>query len=128
AIVYRAWIEPSWVQRWWGPLGFENRITTWEAKPNGAITVLMAEANGTTLHMRGTFHELDDQKRLLFSTAMLVEGVLSPQLKVLYAVKFSLQGPQTELAINATVQHTELIALPWLRGMEKGWMQSLDKL
>lgn len=46
ARVYRAWVEPERLARWWGPRGFTNEFQVCELRPEGRWKFVMVSPGG----------------------------------------------------------------------------------
>ena len=58
--LYNAFADPAVLERWWGPHGFTNRITTFDLSPGGQWLITMTASNGTDFHNKWRFAEIDD--------------------------------------------------------------------
>jgi uncharacterized protein YndB with AHSA1/START domain len=122
-LVFRAWTDPSHVERWWGPRGFTNPRCEWDARPGGKIHIDMRGPDGTTYPMPGQFHEVVEPERLVFSSSA-VDGALV----VLNTITFAEAGDKTRMRLEAIVVHAGEEAAFALQGMAEGWKQTLEKL
>lgn len=127
ALVFKAWTDPKHLARWWGPKGFTNPVCELDARPGGAIRIVMRGPDGTDYPMTGVFQEIVEPERLVFvSEALDAEG--KPLFEVLNTVTFSEQGGKTTLRLKARVTKSTAEAPRYLDGMEAGWTQSLERL
>jgi uncharacterized protein YndB with AHSA1/START domain len=122
-LVFRAWTDPSHVERWWGPHGFTNPRCEWEARPGGKIHIDMRGPDGTVYPMPGEFHDVVASERLVFSSSA-VDGAL----QVLTTVTFAGEGEKTKMRMEAIVVHAAAEAAFAIEGMEAGWTQTLERL
>lgn len=123
ALVWRAWTDPSHVERWWGPHGFTNPRCEWDARPGGKIHIDMRGPDGTVYPMPGEFHEVVAPDRLVFSSSA-VDGAL----EVLTTVTFADEGEKTKMTLEAIVVKATAEAKFALNGMREGWTQTLERL
>ncbi len=133
ALVFRAWTDPKYLAEWWGPKGFTNPVCEVDVRPGGAIRIVMrAPADVPPQYrgdhpMSGTFHEIVEPERLVFTTAVDNAGgerVLEPFV----TVTFVEQRGQTTLTVTVRIVKATTQAASMLAGMEQGWGQSLDRL
>jgi uncharacterized protein YndB with AHSA1/START domain len=66
-LVFKAWIDPQQVRQWWGPGKFTNPVCELDARPGGAIRIVMRGPNGIDYPMSGTFREIVEPERLVFT-------------------------------------------------------------
>ena len=126
-LVFRAWIEPERVARWWGPRGFTSPLCELDARPGGAIRIDLRAPDGTVYPMSGTFKEIVPPERLVFASAALDEHG-RPLFEILNTVTFAERGGKTTLTLRAQVLMATPQAAPYLSGAEAGWSQTLDRL
>jgi uncharacterized protein YndB with AHSA1/START domain len=127
-LVFRAWTDPEHVQRWWGPHGFTNPRCEWDARPGGTIHIDMTGPDGAVYPMTGRFQEVEPPQRLVFTSAAL-DDAGKAMFEVRNTVTFHEQGGKTMIRLEAVVIGvTAPVAGAYLRGMNEGWSQALDRL
>jgi uncharacterized protein YndB with AHSA1/START domain len=126
-LVFKVWTDPKHVARWWGPHHFTNPRCKWDARPGGAILVHMRGPDGTVYPMTGAFHEVVPPERLVFISAVPGEGG-SNLFEVLNTVTFVERDGRTAQTLTAKVVRKTAGADQFLKGMEAGWTQSLERL
>lgn len=126
-MVYAAWTDPAQLAVWWGPHGFTNPVCQLEDHPGGKLLIHMQDSFGTIHPMDGTFHEVEEKKRLVFTSSALNQAG-RPILQVLNTVLFEEVEEGTRLTVLADVERVGLSAKTYLDGMEEGWSESLDRL
>ena len=127
-LVFKAWTDPKYMARWWGPRGFTNPVCELDVRPGGAIRIDMRGPDGTVYPMKGIFHEISLPARLVFTSSAFEDKEGNPQLEVLNTVTFTALGNKTKLSLIAAVVKSSAEVEAALDGMEKGWKQSLDRL
>lgn len=127
-IVWKAWTEADRFARWFGPHGFTCPVCEVDARPGGAVRVVMRSPDGVDYPGGGVFDEFVEPERLVFiSTADGADG--TPMLVVRNTVTFDEQpGNQTLLTLRAHVITATAEAADALAGMEEGWNQTLERL
>lgn len=126
-LVFKAWVERDRLQRWWGPKGFTNPVCEIDPRAGGSILIHMRAPDGVTYPMTGTFVEVIEPERLVFSSAALDQNG-NEMFRVLNTVTFEAQGNKTKLTLHAQATMTTPAAPRYLAGMEMGWKLSLDRL
>jgi uncharacterized protein YndB with AHSA1/START domain len=126
-MVFKLWTEPEHMAQWWGPKGFTNPVCELDARPGGAIRIHMRAPDGTVYPMSGTFREVVEPERLVFSAiAEDLEG--NPLLEALTTVTFAEHGGKTTVTVHAKAVGIAPLAPQMLDGMQAGWTQSLERL
>ncbi len=127
SLVFTAWVDPKHLAQWWGPHGFTNPVCELDVRPGGAIRIHMRGPDGTVYPMTGVYQKIVEPERLVFTSAALDEES-SPLFEVLNTVTFAKQGGKTTLRTRARVVKSTAGAAPYLKGMETGLTQSLERL
>lgn len=126
-LVFQAWIDPKQVAQWWGPNGFTNPVCELDVRPGGEIHIHMRAPNGVIYPMKGVFEEIVEPERIVFVSSALDENGNS-MFDILNTITFAEQHRKTTLTLHAQVLHETTVAPQYLKGMEAGWMQSLERL
>jgi len=125
--VFRAWTDTRHMAQWWGPKGFTNPVCELDVRVGGVIRIHMRAPNGVVYPMSGVFEEITEPERLVFVSSALDENGNS-MFDVLNTVTFAEQRGKTTLTLQARVIKATAQAPQYLKGMEAGWSQSLDRL
>ena len=126
-LVFRAWTDPKRVQQWWGPHGFTNPRCEVDARRGGAMRIDMRGPNGVVYPMQAVFEEVRQPERLVFVTRALDDKGNS-MFEVRNTLTLVERGGKTELTLEAQVIRATAVAPEYLKGMEAGWSQSLERL
>jgi uncharacterized protein YndB with AHSA1/START domain len=127
-VVFRAWTDARQVARWWGPRGFTNPVCEVDARPGGAIHIVMRgpEPWGDN-PMTGVFQEVIPPERLAFiSTPLNANG--KPILETVTTVVFDEVQGKTRVTVHVVVTSSTPEAATALAGIDEGWRQTLDRL
>jgi uncharacterized protein YndB with AHSA1/START domain len=128
SLVFKAWIDPKHLARWWGPSGFTNPVCEVDARPGGAIRIDMTGPDGVVYPMKGVFHQIVEPERLVFACSAHDDEAGNPGLEVINTVTFAEQDGKTTLTLHAVVLKAAFpTAAAALAGMEVGWTQSLER-
>ncbi len=126
-LVFKVWTDTRHVAQWWGPNGFTNPVCELDVRAGGAIRIDMRAPNGVVYPMKGVFEEIIEPERLVFISSALDEKGNS-MFDILNTVSFTEQNGKTTLTLQARVIKATVQAPQYLKGMEMGWSQSLDRL
>jgi uncharacterized protein YndB with AHSA1/START domain len=127
ALVFQAFTDAKHVAEWWGPRGFTAPRCEIDARPGGAISILMQGPGDFSHPMTGTVHEVVPNERFVF-TAVARDNADNVLLEAHTTVTFRDQGSGTRLTVEARAKGLVDMARLMLAGMEAGWSQSLEKL
>jgi uncharacterized protein YndB with AHSA1/START domain len=127
ALVWRAWTDPKCVAAWWGPHGFTNPVCEVDARPGGAIYIVMRAPDGTDYPMRGVFHEIVAPERLVF-TNFPVNAEDRQLIDGLTTVTFTERDGKTEMILYTRAIGLVPAASFMITGMGEGWGQSIERL
>lgn len=126
-LVFQMWTDPAHVAQWWGPSGFTNPVCKVDARPGGAIHIVMRAPNGMEHPMNGVFQEFSPPEKIVFTNnALDKEG--NPILKGLTTVTFADENGKTRLTLKTSAVALVDYGAQHLAGMNAGWSQSLDCL
>jgi uncharacterized protein YndB with AHSA1/START domain len=126
-LVFQVWTDPKHVAQWWGPHGFTSPRCEWDARTGGAIHIDMRGPDARIYPMAGTFQEVLEPERLVFTCSALDE-VGHPLFEVETIVSFAERGGKTSLTMQARVVKSTAGVMQYIQGMEAGWTQSLERL
>jgi uncharacterized protein YndB with AHSA1/START domain len=126
-LVFKAWTDTQHMQQWWGPNGFTNPVCELDTRAGGAIRIDMRAPDGVVYPMKGVFEEIIAPERLVFISSAL-DGKGNSMFDILNTVTFAAQRGKTALTLQARVIKATAQAPQYLKGMEAGWTQSLDRL
>lgn len=63
--VFRAWTDPKYVARWWGPRGFTTIVRALEVRPGGSWRIEQQGADGSVRRFAGTYLEVVGPERII---------------------------------------------------------------
>lgn len=136
-LVWKAWMDPKLVAKWWGPRGVTSPICEWDVRPGGGIYIVMlagkelGPAEGMRWPMKGTFTEVVPQSRLVYTSGALddVDRSSNTFIEQTVTVEFEDQGEKTGMYLHIVLTKTEGPKAPSaIKGMTIGWNQQMDKL
>jgi uncharacterized protein YndB with AHSA1/START domain len=127
ALVFQAWVDPQRLAKWWGPKGFTNPVCEVDARPGGALRIVMRAPDGAEYPMTGIFRELVAPERLVF-ISQAEDGQGRALLEALTTVTFAEERGRTRVTVEARATALVPEAIQMIAGMEAGWTQSLERL
>lgn len=66
-LVFRTFVEPELLGRWWGQDSATTIVSKLEARPGGLWRFVQREADGTEYAFHGVFHEVSAPRRLVYT-------------------------------------------------------------
>jgi uncharacterized protein YndB with AHSA1/START domain len=127
ALVFKAWTDPKQLMQWWGPKGFTNPVCEVDARVGGKWHIVMRAPDGNEFPCRGEYLEIAEPERLVFTNnAIDKEG--NHVIDGLTTVIFAEQDGRTKLTLKTRGVAMVAYAATYLKGMEAGWTQSLERL
>ena len=126
-LVFDAWTKPEMLREWWGPKGFTNPVCEVEARGGGAIRIHMKAPDGTVYPMVGQFVEFYPPHRFHFTNSPLDKDGHA-LFELWTSVFFEAVEGGTQVTLDVHVMSATAQAPQYLKGMNTGWNQSLDRL
>jgi uncharacterized protein YndB with AHSA1/START domain len=133
--VWALWTTPHGIESWWGPEGFEVKVTALELRPGGALNYAMTAVAPEqvafmrqagmplTTHARVGYTEVTPGKRLAYKTvADFVPGVEPYEVGTVVEFQATTAGVRLVIAIDA--MHDEI----WTERSRAGNESQLRKL
>jgi uncharacterized protein YndB with AHSA1/START domain len=126
-LVFQVWTDPVHLSRWWGPHGYTAPRCEADAQPGGLIRIDMRAPDGTVYPMSGVFKEVIPPERLVFTSGALDENgnALFENLNI---VTLEDVDGKTALTVRARAVTWTPQGVPYLAGMEIGWMQTIERV
>lgn len=121
--VFRCWIEPALLARWWGALGYAAEVVEMDVRPGGRFHTVVRGPNGNMLEMKGVFREVFPPTRLVFSTPFGSENHPS-----FCEVTLAERGGKTRLTVRWRHQTVADRDAHERMNFRKAWGQSLARL
>ena len=133
-LVFKAWTDPKYMSKWWGPRGVTNPVCELDTRPGGSINIVMlagkdlGDLEGQKWPMKGTFNEVIPSKRIVFTSSAIEDENGNPQLEQKVTIILEDLGGKTKMTLHIVVTKAGLGTEGPLSGMKMGWNQSIDKL
>jgi uncharacterized protein YndB with AHSA1/START domain len=126
-LVWKAWTDPMHLAQWWGPKMFSNSVCEADARVGGAWHIVMRAPDGREYPCGGVYREVVEPERLVF-TNIATDSDGKSVLDGLTTVIFDDLGGKTRLTLRTRATAVVDYAAEYLKGMETGWTQSLERL
>jgi uncharacterized protein YndB with AHSA1/START domain len=127
-LIFKMWTDPKHLAQWWGPNGFSAPVCEADARPGGKIRIHMDHPAFPNHWMTGTFIEVVEPEKLVFTTKALENEEGVAPLENINTITFEDVNGKTRLTVHAAVTKATPEMAFALNGMDEGWKQSLDKL
>jgi uncharacterized protein YndB with AHSA1/START domain len=124
-LVFRAWTDPELLAGWFGPYGYTTpveRINV-ELRPGGTWEVLLVSAEGTEAPLGGTYREIDEPNRLVFTTGDPDNS--EDAVASVVTLDFNQDEDWTRMTFHQAGYHT---APEHADAAQAGWEQFFDRL
>ena len=128
AAVYRAWIEPAAIERWWAPPGFHTRVVSFGARVGGEWSLAVTDPERTVWRLRGRFVALVPDARIVTTDGFEGPRELRPVGDTLRTVLFEERRGRTELELRIEHPSAADRAAHEELGPAAGWHASFDRL
>ena len=125
--VFACWTRAEHLQHWFGPKGFLIHSCETDPRPGGVFKLCMRAADGKDYWVRGEYREVAAPGHLVISCALDDEKGVE-RLHEVIDVTFTESRGRTTVAINAVARGPSDEAAAMLKGMDKGWAQTVDRL
>lgn len=123
--VFKAWVDPKQVAKWYGPEGFTNDVHEFDAREGGAYRLTMKGPDGSSHPLRGVFKTIQKPTKLVFTWAWDEgSGPASMEGETLVSVEFKAVGDKTEM----TMTHAGFADEKAKEMHSMGWSSSFAKL
>ena len=126
-LVFDAWTKPEMIREWFGPKGFTTPVAEMDTRNGGAIRIDMQGPDGRVYPSVGKMIEFYPPYRFHMTLAAL-DGEGKPLFENWNSVFFEEVDGGTMVTLDVHVMMQTPTAPMYLKGMNEGWKQTLDKL
>ena len=123
-LVFKAFIDPDAVRRWWGQRDNETIVDQLEARAGGRWRFVQRSPDGNENGFHGVFHEVTAPGRVVYTFEW--EGL--PGHVLLETVTFEEQDGKTQMTDSSVFQSVADRDGMLRSGMESGAAESMDRL
>jgi uncharacterized protein YndB with AHSA1/START domain len=120
--VFRAFIDPAQLVKWWGPMGFTVPACAMDVRPGGAWRTTMRSPEGKDHIVSGVYREIRPPVRLVFTWGWETEGPRGHETVVTIELFAASGGTRLEL------RHEVFESVTSRDQHEHGWSGCLDCL
>jgi uncharacterized protein YndB with AHSA1/START domain len=122
-LVFAAWTEPQYLQKWSAPRGFTIPVSQGDLQPGGKWRACMVSPQGEKMWLSGVYRDVIPNELLVFTHAWEDEtGARGPETIV--TVRFADQDGKTEV----TLEQGPFDSAGSRDGHQGGWSECLDRL
>jgi uncharacterized protein YndB with AHSA1/START domain len=141
-LVYRMWVEPEHLARWWGPRMMKTPVCQIDVRPGGAYRIVMRTPDATDYPITGKFVEVSAPHRLVLTMDCTEhpaawhdmvkpdrkKGEDNPAGIMHTTVTFEESGGKTTMTVRTKFASRPIAESMKKMGMREGWSESLDRL
>ncbi|MCI0700712.1 MAG: SRPBCC domain-containing protein [Planctomycetia bacterium] len=129
-LVWKVWTQPEHIAKWWGPRGFDTRVTTMDLRPGGKWHYVMRAPDGAEYPACGVFREVVPFERIVATDEFGEDfkppvGMDLPQGMVTTAI-FEDDCGNTRLTLRISHPTVEDRKKHEAMGVLGGWQSSFD--
>jgi len=125
--VFECWTRAEHLVHWFGPKGFTIHSCEAEARPGGIFKLCLRAPDGKDYWVRGEYREVAAPGRLVIACAADDDKGVE-RLHEVIDVTFTESRGRTTVAVNAVARGPSDEAAAMLKGMDKGWAQTVARL
>ena len=128
-LVYKTFIEPSYLERWWGPYNCQKSVVELDPIVGGKISIKMTITGGKEVNLTGEFYEIIENEKIAFTTGPADTSNGAFDVVNLNTVLFEENNGKTNLILNVKMLKAAGVQAKFaFQGMVKGFPESLVKL
>jgi uncharacterized protein YndB with AHSA1/START domain len=141
ALLWKCWMEPSYLARWWGPKSFTCPVCEVDAQVGGKFRLVIRGPDGSDYPMSGIFREIVPNVRIVKEDDVsghseewhdMVDpdrrGQGKRRIELTTTVTFEDHGNGTKVTIRTAFPTLALRDNFAKAGMKEGWNSGLEKL
>lgn len=132
-LVWKMWTEAAHIEKWWGPRGFDTRVTSIDMRVGGKWEYVMIGPDGKEYPVKGVFSEITPPEKIVTTDEFgekydeLMPGVDLPKGLVATTL-FDDLGSRTRLTLTVSHASVEDRKKHEEMGVVAGWNSSFDKM
>lgn len=126
-LVWKAWVDPQQLVRWWGPRGFTTTVHEIDLRPGGVWRHTMHGPDGTDYPADCVFIEVVKPERIVYSLRGGRKGDPVSHFQTTWT--FEAQGDKTKLTLRMVSPSVEALEHDVKKyGVIEGGNQTLERL
>ncbi len=123
-LVYRAYVDPTLIPRWWGLRAHTTTVDTMDVRPGGAWRFVCRDAEGNVFAFRGEYKEVVPPEKLVYT----FEFEPMPGHVMTETVTFHAKGEKTRVVTRSAYATKDDRDGMIASGMERGAAESCNRL
>lgn len=129
AVIWRAWMEPEHLVKWWCPRPWRTELRGFDPRPGGVFDFVLHGPDGEANPNPGLFLEVVPESRIVFTTA-LVEGwrPAVPWLAITAIIEMADEGAGTRYTALVLHKDEDDSRRHLEMGFEQGWGTCIEQL
>ena len=134
-LVWKAWTDPDYFKRWWGPKDFTAPFCKMDFQVGGKYLNCMRSPDGQDYWSTGVYREIIPFERIVYTDSFSdEEGNVVPATHYGLSADFPLEMLVTvifeefEGKTKLTLRHVGIPSGADSRGAQQGWSESFEKL
>jgi uncharacterized protein YndB with AHSA1/START domain len=129
ALVWRAWVEPEHLVKWFCPAPWRAEVRAFDPRPGGAFEIAMHGPGGELHSEPGLFLDVEPERRIVF-TSVLADGwrPTAPWLAMTAIVEMADEDGGTRYAARVLHKDAEDRKRHEEMGFHDGWGKCIDQL
>jgi uncharacterized protein YndB with AHSA1/START domain len=125
--VFECWTRAEHLVHWFGPKGFTIHSCEADPRPGGIFRLCMRAPDGKDYWVRGEYREVAPPERLVIACSADDDKGIE-RLHELIDVTLTESHGRTTVALTAVARGRSDDAANMLKGMDKGWAQTVERL
>jgi uncharacterized protein YndB with AHSA1/START domain len=125
--VFECWTRAEHLVHWFGPKGFTIHSCEADPRPGGIFRLCMRAPDGKDYWVRGEYREVAPPERLVIACSADDDKGIE-RLHELIDVTLTESHGRTTVALTAVARGRSDEAANMLKGMDKGWAQTVERL
>jgi uncharacterized protein YndB with AHSA1/START domain len=128
AALYKAWVDPDTIKQWFAPRPWAITHAQLEVRAGGSSYMIMSGPNGEEMPLRGTFLEVEPDRKIVFTDAYSKAWEPSETPFMTCIITFEPEGTGTRY--TARVRHFTVAAREEHEkmGFHQGWALCAEQL
>ena len=122
--VFRAFVDPLAVPKWWGPRGLQTLIDKMDVRPGGLWRFVQKDLDGKSFAFHGVYHDIQPPEKIVQTFEF--EG--APGQVSIETIVFEEQDGETTVTDTSTFDSQEDRDAMLDSGKEKGARESMERL
>jgi uncharacterized protein YndB with AHSA1/START domain len=126
--VFRAWTEPTLLERWFCPRPWRAEFTALDLRPGGVNRVVMHGPDGEEMAHTGVYLEIVENEKLVFTDAFTEGWVPSEKPFMTAVITLADEGGKTRYTARALHWSVEDRETHEKMGFHEGWAKCAEQL